>query len=64
VGSEWRLQIFMSAEEFVAWVIGDSAALGEEEIGEECSFSSYKVFVVGTFPCDFPCFDVVKVRLA
>jgi hypothetical protein len=25
----------MSAEEFVAWVIGDSAALGEEEIGEE-----------------------------
>jgi hypothetical protein len=25
----------MGAEKFVAWVIGDSAALGEEGIGEE-----------------------------
>ena len=25
----------MSAEEFVEWVIGDSAVLGEEEIGGE-----------------------------
>jgi hypothetical protein len=34
VGSEWRLSIMMSAEKFLAWVIGDLAVLGEEEISE------------------------------
>jgi hypothetical protein len=35
VDFEWRLSILMSVKKFAASVIGDSAALGEEEIGEE-----------------------------
>jgi hypothetical protein len=35
MGLEWRLPVLIHVKRLMAWVIEDSAALSEEDIGEE-----------------------------